>query len=238
VGRWPSDNWRTFGYHRAETIGALVNLTALVMISLYLTYEAVHRLFNPQSIDGGIVMIVAGVALAVDVATAAMLLAISRGNLNLRAAFLHNVGDALSSVGVILAGAAALWFQAAWVDVAVTLVIASVVLWQCLPLVARATRVLLQSVPSDINLEDLIADLRAIDGVIGVHHVHVWEMDEVHRSLEAHIVVDEDRVTEWGDIKNRVRTRLRDRYEIQHSTLELETTQEAGCDVCPHTMSQ
>ena len=110
IGRLPSDDRRTFGYRRAEIIGALINLTILVVIGLYLVYEAIARFFQPQEIDGWIVVGVAAVALVIDVATAALLFAMSRGNLNLRAAYLHNLGDAASSVGVIIAGAAILWF--------------------------------------------------------------------------------------------------------------------------------
>ena len=104
IGRRPSDERRTFGYRRAEIIGALINLTVLVVTSLYLIYEAIERFFSPQPIDGWIVVAAASVALAVNVATASLLYAMSRGNMNVRAAYLHNLGDSFSSLGVIVAG--------------------------------------------------------------------------------------------------------------------------------------
>src|SRR5688572_18222182 len=104
IGRRPSDERRTFGYQRAEVIGALINLTILVVIGLYLVYESITRFFQPHPVDGWIVVGVSVVALVIDLGTAALLWAMSHGNLNMRAAYLHNLSDALSSVGVIIAG--------------------------------------------------------------------------------------------------------------------------------------
>src|SRR3954462_15244622 len=103
VGRWPSDELRTFGYRRAEIIGALINLTILIVTSLYLIYESAVRLMSPQTIHGGTVVTIAVIALIVNLATAALLYVSSRHNLNVRAAYLHNLGDSFSSLGVIVA---------------------------------------------------------------------------------------------------------------------------------------
>ncbi len=235
IGRWPSDQWRTFGYRRAETIGALVNLTALTMIGVYLAYEAVRRLFQPHPIEGWVVVGVAVVALVINLATAAVLHATSRANMNLRAAFLHNVGDALSSAGVVLSGAAVLLLKLYWVDALVTLAIAVYIFWQSLRMIARSVHLLLEGVPADIVLDRLIADLRTIDGIVDVHHVHVWEMDETHRALEAHIVVQAGDIASWSRIKAAVKSVLAERYHVHHSTLELETPDEAACAECPPT---
>jgi cobalt-zinc-cadmium efflux system protein len=232
IGRRPSDEWRTFGYRRAEIIGALINLTILVVVGLYLIYEAIYRLLEPRQIDGWVVIVVAVVALVVDVATAMLLLAMSRGNLNLRAAFLHNLGDALTSVGVILAGIAILWFGAFWVDAAVTLVIAAYILWQSLRLMGRSIHILMQSVPVDVALEDVVAELQAIADVQEVHHVHIWELDERHRALEAHVVVADGDLARWPEIKREVKRRLGEAFGIHHSTLEFETPDEPDCDEC------
>jgi len=233
IARRPSDLRRTFGYRRAETIGALLNLTALAIVGVFLAYEAVRRLFMPEAIDGWVVVIVASVALVIDVATAALLYTGSRNNLNLRAAFLHNLGDALSSVGVIVAGVAVLVFRVTWLDAVVTLGIAGYLILQSIPLIARSVHILLESVPPDIELGELIADIAKIEGVADVHHVHVWEMDEQHRALEAHIVVAGGKVSDWRVIKSAVKERLLARYRIHHSTLEFETADEASCAACP-----
>jgi cobalt-zinc-cadmium efflux system protein len=232
IGRRPSDQRRTFGYRRAETIGALINLTILVVVGLYLVYEAVFRFFAPREIDGWVVVIVAVVALVVDVATTLLLLAMSRGNLNLRAAFLHNLGDALTSLGVILAGVAILWWGAYWVDTAVTLVIAAYILWQSLALMARSIHILMESVPVDVALDDVVAELQAVADVREIHHVHIWELDERHRALEAHVVVADEHLARWPQIKHQIKRRLGEAFGIHHSTLEFETPGEEDCAEC------
>jgi cobalt-zinc-cadmium efflux system protein len=232
VARLPSDDRRTFGYRRAEIVGALINLTILVVIGLYLLGEGVHRLFEPRPIDGWIVVIVAAVALAVDVGTAALLYAMTRGNLNLRAAYLHNVGDAISSVGVILAGAAVLLWGAFWVDPLITLAIASYILWQSLGMMARSIHILMEGAPADVDNAQLVAELQSIEGVLEVHHLHIWEIDELHRALEAHIVVDDEHLPRWAEIKQDIKLRLGERFRIHHSTLEFEAPGEDACQPC------
>ena len=233
IARRPSDLRRTFGYRRAEIVGALINLTILVVVGLYLMGEGVHRLFAPRPVEGWTVVGVATVALIVDLGTAALLFAMSRGNLNVRAAYLHNISDAIASVGVILAGAAVLAWGAYWVDPLVTLVIASYILWQSLAMISRSVHILMEGAPADVENDELVATLEAIVGVIEVHHVHIWELDEHHRALEAHIVVDDEHLQRWADIKHQIKQQLVERFRIHHSTLEFEAPGEAACQPCP-----
>ncbi len=232
IGKRPSDDRRTFGYKRAEIIGALINLTILIIIGLYLVYEAAMRFWHPEPIDGWVVVGVATVALVIDLATVALLFTMSRGNLNLRAAYLHNLGDALSSVGVIIAGAAVIWFGATWVDPVATLIIAAFILWQSFGMMRRSIHILMDGAPDDVNAEELIAELQAIEGVVEVHHVHLWEMDEQNRALEAHVVVDDAHIARWADIKRDIKSRLADRFHIHHSTVEFESPGEEACEPC------
>lgn len=189
ISRRPADEEKTFGYNRAEVIGALINLTTLVLIGLYLIYEAVMRYFEPQEISGWIVVIVAGIALAIDIGTAILTYTLSKRSINIKAAFLHNVSDALASVGVIIAGTLILLYDWYIVDSFVTLIIAGYVLYQGCSSLPRAINILMQAVPPDIDRSEVIASMLEIHGVRGVHHVHIWEIDEHHRSMEAHIVV-------------------------------------------------
>ena len=233
IARRPRDHLRTFGYRRSEIIGALINLTVLVVIGLYLAYEAVARLIEPRTIDGWVVVIVAGVALAIDVGTAALLYAMSRGNLNLRAAYLHNVGDALTSLGVIFAGIMILSLGIYWIDAAVTLVIAAYILWQSLAMMGRSIHILMEGAPGDVDPDALIDAMQSVAGVAEIHHLHVWELDEVNRALEAHVVVDQARLAEWGEIKQEIKRRLGEQFQIHHSTLEFEAPDEDSCQPCP-----
>jgi cobalt-zinc-cadmium efflux system protein len=232
ISRRPTDQSRTFGYRRAEIIGALVNLTILVVVGLFLVYEAVARMIEPREIEGWIVVVVAAFALVVDLATAALLWAMSRGNLNLRAAFVHNVSDALASVGVILAGTAILLWDAYWTDSVLTLIISGYILWQSYPMLLRSMQILMESVPDDINLDELTAELESIADVEEIHHLHVWEIDETHRALEAHVVVDSAQLSQWDEIKRNIKLRLKERFGIAHSTIELEFIDEQ-CEACP-----
>ncbi len=233
IGRWPSDERRTFGYRRAEIIGALINLTILVVISLLLIYEAFERFFSPRTIDGWIVVGVATLALAVNIATTVVLYALSRDNLNVRAAYLHNLADSFSSLGVIVAGAIILWFGVLWIDSVVTLLVALFTIWHSLPDIRRAIHILMEGAPAGVEAEKLIADLQSIAGVAEVHHLHLWELDEHHSALEAHVVVEPAQLDRWTSIKQELKLRLSEQYDIQHSTLEFETHDEEECQPCP-----
>ena len=127
IGRRPADEIKSFGYQRAEVIAALINLTLLIVVSLYLIYEALWRVIEPQEITGWIIVLVAGIALIVDLITASITFKKSKDSMNMKAAFLHNLSDALASIGVILAGSLILLYQWYWVDTLLTFLIAGFV---------------------------------------------------------------------------------------------------------------
>ncbi len=220
VGRRPADQLMTFGWRRAELVAALVNLTSLVIIGFYLLVEAVARLADPQPVAGWTVIWVAGGALVVDLVTALMLRAGARGSLNMRAAFLHNVSDALASLGVIAAGVVILLYDWWWADLLVTAVIAGVVLWQGVSLLPRTARLLMGAVPDDVEFAALVRELEAVPGVASLHHVHVWSLDEDRRALEAHLVPTGGSLAEFEGLKARARVMLRERFAVGHATLE------------------
>lgn len=222
IARKPADRRRTFGYRRAELIGALINVTTLIIVGLYLVYEAVWRLFEPQVIGGWVVVIVASVALIVDAVTVMLTYTMSRGSLNVKAAFVHNVADALASVGVIAAGVLIILYQWYWVDLVMTLAISGYILWQGAVMMRATIRPLMDSVPPDVDLDALVAAMEAIAPVLDVHHVHVWQLDEHHRALEAHVVVAEADLAQMESVKRRLKQMLRERFGIGHATLEFD----------------
>ena len=227
-----ADHDFTFGYRRAELIGAMIQLTALIVVGLYLIYEAVRRFFVPEPLLGEWIMAAAGVALLVDVVTAWLLWAMSKGSLNLRAAFLHNLTDAGASVAVLLGGAAVFWLGWNWVDPLLTLVIAGYILWMSFGLLRRTSVILMEGTPAGISIDAVKLAVEAIDGVLDMHHIHVWELDEHRRALEAHLVIAGDRsLSELEAFKAEVKRLLAERFEIVHSTLELEAVGTAcrGC---------
>jgi cobalt-zinc-cadmium efflux system protein len=238
IGRRPSDERRTFGYRRAEIIGALINLTLLVVMSLYLIYEAIERLFTQHPINGWIVVAAASVALVVNVSTASLLHALSHKNMNVRAAYLHNLGDSLSSAGVIVAGLLILQFGWLWADSLITLAVSAYILMQSIPDMRRSIHILMQGAPDDINIDELVSAMQSVAGVSEVHHLHLWELDEHDRALEAHVVVETQQMERWSDIKRALKLILDERFHIHHSTLELESRDEASCQPCPPTQRQ
>ncbi len=221
IGRRPADRFQTFGYRRVELVGALINATTLIVVGLYLVYEAVMRVVDPPPVAGWTVVIVAGVAFVVDVVTALLTYSMAKSSLNVKAAFIHNVTDALGSVAVIVAGILILRYQLYLADVIATFVIAGYALYHGVVITREASRILTLGVPVDIHVPALVSALRAVEGVTDVHHLHVWELNESQRSFEAHIVVERQDAVLAQRVKGLVRAVL-ERHGITHSTLECE----------------
>ncbi|MDQ8198233.1 cation diffusion facilitator family transporter [Pelagicoccus enzymogenes] len=222
ISRKGADRAYTFGYRRAELIGAMIQLTALILVGLYLVYEGISRFFNPEPILGGWMMIAAGVALIVDLGTVWLLWAMSKGSLNVRAAFLHNLTDAAASVAVMAGGAAVYWLSWDWVDPALTLVIAGYILYMSFGLIRKTSSILMERAPEDLDLDKLKTTVEQVDGVVGMHHLHVWELNENHRAMEAHIELESEDA-DRKRIRLEIKSMLKDKFDIAHSTLELET---------------
>ncbi|MEQ8696057.1 MAG: cation diffusion facilitator family transporter [Bauldia litoralis] len=224
IARRPSDETMTFGYVRAEVVAALINYTTLIIVGIFLAYEAILRFFEPEPVDGWLVVIIAGVALAVDIGTAVMTYAMSKSSMNIRAAFLHNVADAMASVGVIVAGILILVFDWTIVDPIITLAISGYILWMAFSEIGAAIRILMLGTPPDLDMPKLVAALCAVRGVQNVHHLHVWSIDERACALEAHVVLPEEADDQAAGeaVKKRIRSLVGESFGITHSTLEIE----------------
>jgi cobalt-zinc-cadmium efflux system protein len=142
--------------------------------------------------------------------------------MNVRAAFLHNVADALGSLGVIVAGTLIILYEWYVVDPLVTLLIAGYVLWQAFSEIGASVRMLMLGTPPDLDIKALVSALRDVEGVRDLHHVHVWAIDENHDALEAHIVVADESGAGDDAVKRRIKVLARDRFGIRHTTLEIE----------------
>ena len=220
IGRRPADKLMTFGYARAELIAALVNLTTLIIVGFYLIVEAVNRFLAPAPVEGWTVIIVAGFALIVDVVTAALVYSGSKSSLNIKAAFLHNLSDALASVGVIVAGTLIILYDLYAADLAMALIIAVYVLYQGFSLMPRTVKLLMGAVSEDVEFDSIVRSMKAIDGVADVHHVHVWSLSEHRHALEAHLVPAQQSLVAFEGVKQAIRELLSDRFSIGHATLE------------------
>jgi cobalt-zinc-cadmium efflux system protein len=229
IARRPADERMTFGYGRFETVAALIYYTALIVIGLYLIYEGGIRLFEPTEVQGWTVVIIAGLALVIDALTAALTYSMQKGSQNIRALFLHNLSDALASVAVIVGGTLIILYDMRWVDPAITIGIATYILYLAFAEIGGPIRTLMLGSPPNIDGKEVVAVLRQTDGVRDVHHVHLWQMEENAPALDAHVVVDD---TAWGrleQMKSELKNRMVVEFGISHSTLEFERN--GGCDV-------
>ena len=216
-----ADRTHTFGYNRAETVGALINLTTLLVIGLYLLYEAGARLYNPQDIGGWTMVIVGAVAFVEDLLSV-YVLSKDRGSLNVRSAFLHMIADTLATVGVIVGGVVVLVWGVRWIDPAVTALIAVYIFVHGYREIRETIGVLMDDAPPGFDFDGLVRQLKAAPGVEDVHHVHVWQAAEGRIALEAHLATSETDVAKATAMKDALKEALRDRFRIEHATLELE----------------
>jgi cobalt-zinc-cadmium efflux system protein len=143
------------------------------------------------------------------------------------------MADSFSSLGVIVSGAVILWFGVLWIDSVITLLVAIFTIWHSLPDVRRSIHILMEGAPSDVETAALLGEMQSVAGVAEVHHLHMWELDEHNRALEAHIVVEAAQLEKWTAIKREIKQRLSQRFAIEHSTLEFETAGEGACQPCP-----
>lgn len=233
IARRPADEKMTYGYGRAEIVAALVNYTTLILIGLYLVYEAVLRFFEPAAVEGWTVVIIATIALAIDAVTALLTFSLSKQSVNMRAAFLHNVADALGSIAVIAAGTLILLYDWRLVDPAVTLLIAGYILWQSFAEIGAVIRILMLGSPPKVDTQRVLAEIASVEGVASVHHLHLWQMQEHENAVDAHLVIASGQWKNADAVKEGVRAKLRESFAIMHSTLETECSLHA----CPDPKS-
>lgn len=222
VSKKEANKEKTFGYKRAEIIGAFINLITLVIIALFLIKEGVERFYNPQPIDGLVMFVVAIIGLLGNVITAVLLYRSSKENINIRSAYVHIMSDALSSVGVIVAGWLILQYELFIVDTILTLIIAGYILWQSYYMLRKTIDILMESTPNEIQIEEVTLAMQEVTGVRDIHHLHVWRLDEHNILLESHVVIDESDLNNMETIKSSVKELLKKGFNIQHSTLEFE----------------
>lgn len=219
LAKAPQTTKRTFGLVRLEILAALVNGAALLVISGFIFLEAWERLREPVVIDGTIMLVVAALGLAVNVVGALLLHSHAHDNLNVRGAYLHVLGDLLGSVGAIIAGVVVLTTGWAPIDAIASAVIALLILYGAWNLVREAADVLLESVPSHVDMDAILAALSTIDGLEELHDVHVWTLTSGFVALSGHGVIDDP--TEHTRILEEVRARMR-AHGIEHVTFQIE----------------
>ena len=222
IARRPADERMTFGYGRIEIVAALVNYTTLILVGVYLIYEGSMRMIDPPEVAGWTVVILGGVALVVDTLTALLTYSMQKGSVNIRALFLHNLSDALASVAVIVGGTLIILYDMWWVDPAITIGIALYILYLAFTEIGGPIRVLMLGSPPDVDGGSVVETVLHVEGVLDLHHVHLWQMQEHETALDCHVVVTGEGWSRLEAIKTEIKDRLEERFGISHSSLEFE----------------
>ena len=219
AGRLRPDARHTYGWKRAGILAAFINAVLLLVAMGSLAWEAVHRLQSPEPIQGVTIMVVAGIGIVVNTATALLFMRGRESDLNIRGAFLHMAADAVVSAGVVVAGGLALRFGWAWLDPVVSLVIAAVIVIGTWSLFKQSLHLLFDGVPEGVDLHAVRALLEALPGVARVHDLHVWAMGTSEIAMTAHLVMPEGHADDA--FLQHATEQLHDRFEIEHVTLQV-----------------
>ncbi len=226
----PADDKRTFGYRRAEVLGAQINVGALVVLSIWICWEAIERLrAGHVAIDLRLMAVIALVGLAANLAILRVLH--QEHSLNARSAFLHVLSDTISSFAILLgAGAMALRPAFWWIDPLLSIAISALIVWGAWRLVLEITDILMEAVPGHIDLAEVTRLMEGADGVLAVHDLHVWSISSGMCALSAHLVVDGIAIGRNDEILTEVKARLRRSFGIDHTTLQIESAAYAHVD--------
>lgn len=224
IGKKKADTHYTYGFKRAEIIGGFVNLILLFISGAYLIIEGISRIISPEEISGRLIIYVSILALIIDIATAKLSHHESEHNSNLRMVFLHNLADALGSVGVIISGLFVVFLGWNFVDGVVAILIAIYMLYQSVLSFPKFINILMNATPDDIKINDIKNALLEIEGICDVHHIHLWQISEHSTSLECHIVGQNI------DLIKKAAKVLDEKFEIEHCNIQIET--QADCCEC------
>ena len=227
LARRPATSTRTYGYHRAEIMAALVNGTILILVSVYIFLQAYQRFFETPPVKSPLMLIVAVIGLVANLIGMFLLRRSSRRSINIKAAFWHIIGDTMSSVGVIIAGV--IIFFTGWyiADPILAVVIGVVILWGAVRIVKASVDILLESVPAHVRIDEVTAAMKGVPGVEDLHDVHIWTITSGIYALSAHLSIADQTVSQSCDILTKVNGVLAENFSITHTTLQLE------CQSCP-----
>jgi cobalt-zinc-cadmium efflux system protein len=207
----------TYGFKRAEIIGGFVNLILLFISGCYLLVEGIERLIAPQPIDGMLIVVISVLALIIDTATAKISHRHAHHNTNMRMVFIHNLADALGSVGVIVSGLCVMWFDIYRLDGIIALLIAGYMIFQAVVSFPKIVNILMNAAPEHLNQDEIIKAVCTVKGVRNVHHIHLWSVSEHAVSLECHVETDNP------DAAAEISHLLAEKFDIHHSTIQTDS---------------
>jgi len=217
----------TFGYHRVGVLAALANAVSLVGIAVLIGWEAIDRIRHPEVANGPLMIGVAGMAIVVNVLIGFWLRADSKDDINIRSAYLHQLGDAVSAFGVVIAGVLVATTGQSLADPIVSLVIAGLILFSSYGVLSESATVLLEGTPAGTDMPAVIAAIKGVAGVLDVHDLHVWMVGPGVVACSCHIMVAEQSVREGQQVLRAVVDELKRRFHITHTTVQVEVE---GCE--------
>lgn len=241
----PPSHRMTFGYHRVGVIVAIVNSMAIFAVAGIIFFEAIRRLQSPQEVNSSVMFVIAAIGLAANLIVVFWLREARNESLNVKSAFWHVLGDALASIGVILGALIIKATGFTEADAAISIIIGLIIAASAWGILSEGVSVLLESTPAYIDLNALAGNIRNISGVKEVHDLHVWSLTPNLHALSSHIVIEDRLTSETAAIRAQVEKLLADRYEINHTTLQLEcqsccpggqlcTLEPGTCPLTPH----
>jgi cobalt-zinc-cadmium efflux system protein len=222
-GKKQADIVKTFGYKRIEIIAALFNSAAMIMICLFLFYEAIIRIIHPEQVKGKLMLIVAIVCFLANLVAVIILKKDSHHNLNFKAAYLHLLGDTLTSL-VVIAGAILInYFCIYWIDPLVTIIVSIYILKEAFSILKEAYQILMQSAPLNLDLTAVKKRLETISSIENIHHIHAWNLTDTKMYFECHVDLRDDyRLSQTTSIANQMRTILKEEFGVEHLTVQFE----------------
>lgn len=231
----PPDDRHSYGWHRAEVIAAFVNGASLLVIAIGIWVEAVKRLQTPLEIKSSEMMVIAIIGLVVNIVVAVILgghdhkhdqpaEVHEKRNLNVHSAYLHVLGDLISSIGVIVAALLIRLTSALWIDPLISILIGVIILVGAYRLLRQSLHILIEGVPEGLSIRDLNQAISSITEVETVHDLHVWNLGSNQVALSAHVVLSEENFRQQPQVLERIKTILSEKYNIRHTTLQFEQT--------------
>ncbi len=214
---------QTFGYKRAEIIAAFVNAISLIIVAIYLIFEALQRFMNPEPIKSNLVIWLSLLGIFVNGLSALMLKKDAEQNINMKSAYIHLFTDMMASVAVLIGGILMKYYQIYWIDSALTFAIAIYLIYIGYDLLIESTRILMLFTPSNIDIKEIVREVHKISGVNKLHHIHVWYLNEHELHLEAHLDCSEDlKMSEFNLLLDKIEAVLLEKFDINHINIQPE----------------
>ncbi len=237
LGTKPANEFKTYGYQRAGVLSAFVNALTLVVLSAWIFYESIDRLRQPLPVHQNIMIAVAAVGFVMNAGIMWALRTAQRGDINVRSAFIHMLGDALGSIAII-AGAITIAYTG-WVrvDPLLSILIGALIVWTAWDIIRESLNILLEGLPRGLRLNDVNTLMRGVDGVLDVHDLHIWSLGSSTHALSCHVLIEDVPPSSSDAILQRLNGMLAERFHISHTTVQFEhcscPVSETGCVVIP-----